>query len=248
MSSIRLAIEATPPENPPAGSKEIYPGADGRIYTASSAGVVRSLSHDGLGMGKYQHKHSGGSYTNTWIIPNRVTALSMSNVILIGDQDLLAVPWPIQVGMTVSEMAIYVTTAGTAGDVAHLLIYQGVDEDDDGPLRGLDIYPGKLLLNAGSVSISTTGEKKITGLSQPLEEGRLYFGAVLLLTPGGSGTQWRHVPLGGALTLVGTDSAWATAGVTGVLVSGVSAVPDPFPGSPTLYFSATPAIAIRRSA
>jgi len=245
---IRTAIRTAHPTDTPDGSKDIYIGPDGKAYVRTSTGVLRRLDHDGRGMEMYQHRHSGGSYANTWIVPNRTTGGSNTTYVT-PDQALVAVPWPVAVSMTVSEIAVYVTAAGVgAPGLLHLGIYYGIDEDDDGPLRGLDIYPGALLADCGSVDITTTGEKKITGLAVPLEEGRLYFGAALCDVNGGTPVTLRAMPLTAALALVGTDSAWGNPPTHIQAGAALTALPDPFSASPTLVTAACPIIAIRRSA
>jgi len=242
---IRTAIRTAHPADTPDGSKDIYIGPDGKVYVRTSAGVLRRLDHDGLGMEKYQHKHSGGNYTNTWIIPNKMNGSTVTTTALT-DQVLYGVPWPICTTMTVSDIAIYVSTAGSGGaGLCHLLIYHGIDEDDDGPLRGLDIYPGALLLNAGTVDVTTTGEKKITGLAVPLEEGRLYFGALLVecTTP----PSCKSLTITNTAALAGMDSAWAGS-YTGINPTAVTTVPDPFTPATTPSAAGVPVIAIRRSA
>lgn len=240
-----LPIRTDHPENPPDGYERVYIGPDGHLYRKTAAGVLRRCDHDGLGMGKYQHKSSGGAYTNNWLWPNRLVATSLQTLALT-HQRLYTVPWPMQTTLTVSELGIYVTGAGSGGGgVAHLLIYYGIDEDDDGPNRGLDIFPGALLLNAGTVDVTTTGEKKITGLSTVLEEGRLYFGGILVdcsTPPTISASSDNYL-----MPVVALDSAWSGS-KTGFYNDSVSSVPDPHPVFSAALSGTTPILGLRRSA
>jgi len=68
--------------------------------------------------------------------------------------------------LTLSGIAIRVTTIGTA-TLARLGIYK-----DNG-----NFQPGALLADFGTVDVTTTGLKEISGLSQQLEANRLYWTA-----------------------------------------------------------------------
>jgi len=92
---------------------------------------------------------------------------------------LYAVPFFTPIARTVTRIAIHVTTA-VAGN-ARLGIYQ-----DNG-----SIYPGSLVIDAGTVDTSTTGLKAITGLSVSFSANTLY---------------WMVLVSDGTATLAATDS------------------------------------------
>lgn len=132
---------------------------------------------------------------------------------------------------TVDIIAIRCITLGTALN-ARLGIYL-----DNG-----NIYPGTLLLDAGTVDISTTGVKTIA-VNQVLPKNTIIFGAVVM-----NGTSTLRCfsalthPLGkGSILGLGYNSYHSNAFI-------YAALPDPFPTSaPTLSTSEPPAIYFRFS-
>lgn len=94
----------------------------------------------------------------------------VSGTVLQFNAQFDAIPFAVPVAVTVDRIACRVTTAGSAGAVARMGIYQ-----DDG--TG---YPGALVLDAGTVATTTTGVKEIV-INQTLQPG-LYW-----LVVGGQG-------------------------------------------------------------
>ena len=85
---------------------------------------------------------------------------------------LYAIPLWVARKITIDRMTINVTTLAD-GKVVRLGIYN----------NGVNLYPGTLLLDAGTVSTSTTGHKVITGLSQALTKGLYWLVALSDGTP-----------------------------------------------------------------
>jgi len=107
---------------------------------------------------------------------------------------IYASPFAVVKTITLDRIAINVTTAA-AGATARLGIYA-----DDGTT-----YPGSLVLDAGTVDVSTTGMKTIT-ISQELTPG-LYW----LCVWSGGGPTIRGVAGGGAYPILSLDSTLAAA-------------------------------------
>lgn len=114
--------------------------------------------------------------------------------------------------ITVDRIAIDVTIAGAGGTKARLGIYN----------VGTNLYPGSLLLDAGTVAVDATGVKSIT-INQSLTKG-LYFTALVS---------------DGIPTIAGLWARWSPLGVYSVAFNGgqqvqwlkaqaYGALPDPF--------------------
>lgn len=115
--------------------------------------------------------------------------------------------------MTIDRLAVAVSNAASGGESVRLGIYH----------NGTNLYPGSLLLDAGEVSVATTGVKTIT-VDQSLTKG-LYWLAVLV--EGGSPVLRFIVP---QYPLMGLNAALA-AYRTGWKVSQTyGSLPDPFTG------------------
>lgn len=117
--------------------------------------------------------------------------------------------------MTLSHLVIEVTSAATAGKIARLGIYNVGD----------NLYPGSLLLDAGTVAVDSTGLKalQISG-GQALTKG-VYFIAVIS---------------DGTPTLRNYSTAWSPIGANNTNLAGIvtslykgsespTALADPFP-------------------
>ncbi len=77
---------------------------------------------------------------------------------------LYAVPWYSPIDVTVTDLAIEIDTP-QGGKSARLGIY----------IAGSDSLPGELLLDAGTVTIDGNGVRAVTGLTQVLVGGTLYW-------------------------------------------------------------------------
>lgn len=106
-------------------------------------------------------------------------------------------------------MRIGVTSGGTSGSVHRLGIY---DTAADGT-------PGSLILDAGTVATTTTGDKEITGLSAQLTPGLYWLTAVQQGAPSTPATirtltESDYGPSSAASNAAG---GWYEAGATGAL-------------------------------
>ena len=86
---------------------------------------------------------------------------------------LYATPFWVARAMTVDRIAIEVATAGAAGEAARLGIYKD----------GTNLYPGDLVVDAGTVAVDSTGIKTVT-ISEALTKGLYWVAVVSDGTPG----------------------------------------------------------------
>ena len=119
--------------------------------------------------------------------------------------------------ITVDRIAVYVATAGAAGTVIRLGIYN----------NGTNLLPGSLLLDAGTVAVDSTGVKAIT-INQALTKG-LYW---LALFSDGAPTLGAHAsawsPIGMDNSIQNTKAHWYKDTAYGTL-------PDPFPADASTF-------------
>lgn len=134
-----------------------------------------------------------------------------------------------------TDLAIEVTTL-QAGN-ARLGVYENKADND--------IYPGTLLLDAGTVSVGTTGLKQIGSLILPVTPGRLYWIAYVSdVAPTLRALSASQVfPILGWVSTIG-----AVAGVPGYTVAFTyGTLPTPFTGGGAAMTSVYPALAYRLS-
>ena len=130
---------------------------------------------------------------------------------------LYATPLLVVRNITIDRIAIQVTTLA-GGASARLGIFN----------NGANLYPGSLLLDAGTVSVATTGIKAIT-INQALTKGLYWFAVVSDGVPqlyAGNPPRPSILGLGSAL-FVYSNVGWYVAHTFGTL-------PDPFTGGATL--------------
>jgi hypothetical protein len=181
----------------------------------STGAQLSEISYEnGLGVGLYYKRHKGTSPYESWITaPTTGTALTTGAIVA---NRLYAIPVPFAEVSRLDRLAINVTTLGTGN--ARLGIY----EDSNA-------YPGKRLLDAGEVSIASTGVKALT-ISHLLAPGRKW----LVLVSNGTPTL-RAFAVASLINLLGYDNTLGTAGIFGFYVSFTyAALPAAFPGSPNL--------------
>jgi len=144
---------------------------------------------------------------------------------------LYAIPFFCPQTFVMGQIDIYVSTAGTGN--ARMGIYE-----DNGK-----VYPGKLLLDAGEVSIASTGVKGIT-VTKKLRGGKLYW---LALVSNGTPTV-RASAVGSNLSIFfGLDSTLGTAWGTFYYVSFTyAALPNPFTSGATIATGSMPNVYMRK--
>lgn len=128
--------------------------------------------------------------------------------------DFYAVPFLVARSITVDRITIEVT-AGAALQFIRLGIYND----------GTNLYPGTLLLDAGTVDVAAIGMKAIT-INQALTKGLYWLVLLSQGTPTVNGSQPAWTPIGQDSTNFNTgrgNSAWLLGGVAW------GALPDPFP-------------------
>lgn len=148
------------------------------------------------------------------------TALSSSSVILVIDT-LYAGMFVIPRDMTFDRIAIHVQTAGAGGTKGRLGIYE----------VGTNLYPGALVVDAGEVSVASTGVKSIV-IDQSLTKG-LYF--LAMVTDGTPKVYWGYPTLSPLGRVVHNFSYAPNGGWT--VAHGYAALPDPFTGGGSLQES-----------
>jgi hypothetical protein len=178
----------------------------------------------------YYRKVGLTNYEAWFTSPKAGTALA--GTALVANR-LYAMPFPCPKGITLDGIGVYVSTSSTL--TARLGIYL-----DDG-----NCYPGSLLLDAGTIDVTTTGAKKLT-ISQALSENSLYW----LVTVAGATPAIYCIPVAGVINILGHSSALGTAQNAGLYVAFTyGTLPATFPSSPTLITAAPiPAIFVRASA
>lgn len=176
-------------------------------------------------------RHYGtGTYEAWFTSPRAGTALAGSALVA---GRLYAMPFICPKAITLDQIGVYVSTLSTGN--ARLGIYS-----DDG-----NIYPGARLLDAGEISVTSTGAKKIA-INQALEAGALYWLVILCAaTP-----SIYCIPVAGVINVLGTSNALGTAQNAGLFAAqAYGALPATFPAFGGFSTAAPiPAIFVRLSA
>lgn len=197
-----------------------------KLDFSTAAQLSEIIYENGLGVGLYYRRHKGTSPYEAWhTAPTTGTALTTG---ALTANRLYAIPVPFVEKSLLDQIAINVTATGTGN--ARL----GVYEDDNG-------YPGKLLLDAGEVSIASTGVRAAT-IAHVLAPGRKW----LVVVSSGAPTV-RSFAVASLINQLGYGSALGTAGILGFYVAFTyAALPAAFPGSPTLITAVPiPALFVR---
>jgi len=174
------------------------------------------------------YRRTGATANRYYTMP--MTATNLSATATPAANSLNAHPLVVARGVTLDTIAIKVTTA--AGTLARLGIY-----NDDG-----NLYPSSLVLDAGTVSTTTTGVKTIT-ISQSLAKG-LYWLAILA----NGAVYITAVAQADIIPILGVESGLYGPGTEYYIAYTYGALPTTFPASATLYYGNTGAIFVRISA
>jgi len=146
---------------------------------------------------------------------------------------LVAIPFITPKNITLDRIAVRVTTQALAKQI-RLGIYI-----DDG-----NLYPGSLILDAGTVSATGTGVRTIT-INQTLYKNRLYW---LCLVSNGTPTVV-VAPFDSIVPILGYDNTLPLTPGTGYSVAfAYAALPDPFPAGASVGVTGVPLIFVRLSA
>lgn len=148
---------------------------------------------------------------------------------------LRAIPVVMGKTTTIDQMAINVTVLGASSN-ARVGIYA-----DNG-----NLYPGALIVDAGSIATATTGVKTFTtGLPITLLPG-LYW---LAIVGNGTAPTIRSLAPTGVATVLGLDSALGTAfGTSWTVAFTFATLPSTFTAGGTVFSGAPPAVFFRQSA
>jgi hypothetical protein len=161
------------------------------------------------------------------------TGLAMGTAVLAANT-LYAMPMVIENAVTIDQLLINVTTAGTGSSVR-----VGIYDDNNNE-------PDQRIVDCGAISSATTGVKTYTtGLPISLPPGLYWLVAVCNTTA----PQIRGFAVGGVIPLLGNDATLGTAAGLGYSVNFTyTALPTSFPASPTVRTAAPlPAIFVRYS-
>lgn len=174
------------------------------------------------------YRHYGTTTYEAWFTsPRAGTALAGSSLTAAR---MYAMPFICPKAITLDQIGVYVSVLSTT--TARLGIYT-----DNG-----NCYPGSLLLDAGTIDVTSTGAKKIA-INQVLSANTLYWLVIVCAaTPG-----IYCIPVAGVINVLGTSNALSTAQNAGLYVSQTYGVlPATFPASPTMIIAAPiPAIFVR---
>lgn len=171
-----------------------------------------------------------GSTPNRWYAAGVRAATAATTLALVAN-NLRAIPFFVPKRIVLDRIAINVTTL-VAGQ-ARLGIY-----NDNG-----SVYPGTLVLDAGTVDTGTTGVKPLT-IDLTLEQG-LYW---LVITSNAASTV-RAIAVASLTAVLGLDSGLGTAwGVAYNVSFTYGALPGTFSGSAAVSTGIQPGIFVRLSA
>ena len=176
-------------------------------------------------------RHTGiGSYTVYYA--STTTSATLGGAALTADR-LYAVPFIVPKAITADRIAVGVTIAD-AGKFVRLGIY-----DDTG-----NLYPGDLILDAGTVTVGVAGTQEIT-INQILTPGVKWLALV------GDGVPNVRVIGNNGVSILGCTSPNGGTNYIGLYVAyAYAALPAAFPAGPTMITGAStmPAIYLRLSA
>lgn len=178
----------------------------------------------------YFRHYGTGTYEAWFTSPRAGTALAGT---ALAAARMYAMPFISPRAITLDQIGAYVSTLSTT--TARLGIYS-----DNG-----NCYPGSLLLDAGTIDVTSTGAKKIA-INQALAANTLYWLVIVCAaTPA-----IYCIPVAAVISILGTSNALGTAQNAGLYVAQTyGALPGTFPASPTMIAAAPiPAIFVRLSA
>jgi hypothetical protein len=209
-------------------------GTNGQRLTADSTDA-QGLSWKNPS-GDMNYFRNIGSTLDRWYLaglPPTVNTISTASTAQNSANVLRAMPFVCPKDITLDRIAIQVT--GTAAGSTRLGIYRSTS--------ATNLYPDALVLDAGTVSVASTGLKSIT-INQALDAGTLYwFVYVSDAAPGTRG-------FANSINIFGADNALGTGLGSALSVAFTyGTLPSTFPGSATILSATTmAAIGVRLSA
>jgi len=200
----------------------------GRLMLDHSTGaqLAKIIYENGLGIGAEYIRKEGTTNYEAWYT-SPITGTALTTGALTANR-LYAIPFVVSKRTVLDRIAINVTTAGTGN--ARLGIYED-----------LGTYPSKLLLDAGAISIATTGVKSVT-ISHVLTNGLKW----LVIVSNGTPTI-RSFAVASLSPVLGYGNTLGTAPNLGLYTAFTyAALPASFPASPTMITAVPiPAVFVR---
>lgn len=225
-------------ENSPVGATNSFKIDSGsRVTVIDNSGLTTAISNAGMmttldAGGDVHHYRARGATLNRWY-SSAVTGVA-ATTIAPSVNTLRATPFVVSKVTTIEQMALNVTAAGASSNI-RVGIYA-----DNG-----NMYPGALVVDAGSVATATTGVKTYTtGLPVVLSPG-LYW---LACVGNGTAPTIRAIAATGILPVLGLDSGLGTAWGTGWSVAFTfAALPANFTSGGAIQSGGQPGIFFRAS-
>ncbi len=180
------------------------------LYWDTASGSLKRIAHaadlDAHMPDLFQTIRTGEYFLPLPLYNTSITGLSANRI--------FATPFFVARDMTIDRLAIQITTAGAGGTVARLGIYN----------NGTNLYPGTLLLDAGTVAVDAIAVVAAT-ISQALTKGLYWLVCVTDGTPVAELYYPAWSPMGHLatdFTKTGNISGWYKNAV------GIGALADPF--------------------
>ena len=146
---------------------------------------------------------------------------------------LYAVPFLVGRALTVDRIAIFLVTAGAAGKKARLGIYKD----------GTNMYPGTLVLDAGTVDVDGAGSTLLAiTISQALTKGLHW---LVLVSDGAPVVGGMYVAAAGQHLLTGVQTNLSSYNGCWYVAFTYAALPDPFTAAGSFLGGEQPTIAVR---
>ena len=190
------------------------------IYDVSAGAHRKTLMRNAGGSGNL-YKQVGTSPLECWYseMVSSSTATTVATVV----NYLYAFPFYYENPRTIDRLAFYVSTAGVAGSVGRVGIYEATSPDN--------LYPDSLIIDGGEMACDSTGAKTAT-VSQALEPKKLYW---FVFTFGVGTPTLRACTIYSVADFLGFANTLATAHNTGIRVAtAYAALPATFPSGAAL--------------
>jgi hypothetical protein len=193
---------------------------------STAAQLSKIIYENGLGIGRDYVRKEGTTNYEAWYT-SPVTGTALTTGALTANR-LYAIPFIVSKRTVSDRIAINVTTAGTGN--ARLGIYEDIGT-----------YPSKLLLDAGAISIASTGIKSAT-ISHVLMPGLKWLVVVSNGTP-----TIRSFAVASMVPILGFNNTLPITPNLGLYVTFTyAALPITFPSSPTMIVAVPiPAVFVR---